>query len=53
MTNIPESDAPLPMIETPDWAECECGGQLWIQVWGEGVDSSVGCAECDNKEIYR
>jgi hypothetical protein len=51
---IPQHDNPLPIVETPDWAECEdCGGQVWIRIWGEGIDSETGCAECDNKEIYR
>lgn len=21
--------------------------------WGEGIDSRIGCSECDNTEIYR
>lgn len=51
---IPEpSEGARYIVEVPDWGECECGGQLWIRVWGEGIDSEVGCAECDNKEIYR
>lgn len=52
---IPEpSDGARYIVETPDWAQCsDCGGQLWFRVWGEGIDSEAGCADCDNKEIYR
>jgi hypothetical protein len=40
--------------ESPDFAICaDCGGQLSITVWGEGIDSHVTCQNCDNKEIYR
>jgi len=42
------------LVEAPDWAECaDCGGQVYILIWGEGVDSHMACADCDNKEIYR
>ncbi len=51
---IPQHDGPLPIVVTPDWAKCsDCGGQVWVRIWGEGIDSEMGCAECDNKEIYR
>jgi hypothetical protein len=52
---IPEpSEGAYHIVKAPDWAECsECGGQVWVRVWGEGIDSEVGCADCDNKEIYR
>lgn len=45
------------MIEKePDFAVCaDCGGQLTLLVWGEGIDSSIECTtdDCENKEIYR
>jgi len=51
---IPQHDGLLPIVETPDWAECRnCGGQVWIRIWDKGIDSEVGCADCDNKDIYR
>lgn len=53
MGNIPEPEG-YELIEAPEWAECsDCGGQVIIRVWGEGVDSEVWCQDCDNKNIYR
>jgi len=52
--NIPQYDSPLPIVEVPDWAECaDCGGQVWVRIWGEGIDSEMSCANCSNGEIYR
>lgn len=42
------------LVEAPDWAMCkDCGGQLYILMWGEGIDSHMACTDCENKEIYR
>jgi len=52
MTDIPEPEG-YELIDSPDWASCECGGLVIIRVWGEGIDSEVWCQDCDNKDIYR
>ena len=45
---------PLPLEEFPPFAECaDCGGDIRIVVWGEGIDSEVQCVDCDNSTGYR
>lgn len=39
---------------TPGFVECSlCGGDVWLTVWGEGIDSSIECVDCGEKNIYR
>lgn len=38
----------------PSMAVCsDCGGQLELTVWGDGIDSSIECRECGAEDIYR
>lgn len=43
------------MIEKePSFVECShCGEDVLLIVWGEGIDSSIECTQCGNKETYR
>lgn len=54
MSRIPDAQG-SEIIEAPEWASCECGGDVVIRVWGMGIDSEVWCSngDCSNKEIYR
>jgi hypothetical protein len=51
--DIPDPEG-FELIDSPAWASCDdCGGTVVVRVWGEGVDSEVWCADCENKDIYR
>ena len=42
------------MKAEPPFAVCsDCDGPLTLKIWGEGVDASIYCNNCGNKEIYR
>lgn len=41
-------------IVHPSMAVCsECGEQLELTIWGEGIDSGIECTGCDERDIYR
>jgi predicted RNA-binding Zn-ribbon protein involved in translation (DUF1610 family) len=43
-----------PYTVRPSMAVCsECGGQLRLTVWSEGIDSSIKCEDCGEEDIYR
>lgn len=45
-----------PFTVEPSMAICsECGSQLQLRIWGEGIDSSIWCPgdNCDEEDIYR
>ena len=52
---IDGGDYGLPMRLRSAFLCCPyCGDEdVTLTVWGEGIDSSIECHECGEKEIYR